>query len=521
MLLTVCTVAIALLLSGCGLGDDATTGTLVLSFAEKLTAKTIEPTLDMEVHHYEVLGTGPGGATFQNTVELPENTVVRSSLLPGEWTIEAWAYNDDGPPATLIGYGTTTVQIIAGYVLNDATVTVIPLIGTGTLTLEISWPIGVLTNPVLEGTLVPAGDTYNPQTDDLDFGYWDDGDVSTDAESHSGTWDNGYYTLTLRLLDLEDDLVWGTAEAVRIVKDEDSWKRYVLVEDVNREHLGRLELEIIEQMDNPFTIDFDVADNSTYFEGDPVVVEATAEDGVAVDTWSWYLQGVPQADGDPGVTIVSGSTTSTITLSGLPYAFYWLDVVGTSGNVLSSATLEFQVEEGDAPPPPPPQETLLDYDMSLTPDEQGFALSNSCGTEWNATGSILEYRGCTEGQAAASARFDGIFTGMSTAQLDISMKILDSDGYAFELVLTNGASGRYTKIRATDFGDSEYHDVTLFLDFENNYWVTYLDGALYDFYDFSWTSSSHTFIMGDGNSSGTWGNVDIQSLLITGNLIDW
>ena len=165
------------------------------------------------------------------------------------------------------------------------------------------------------------------------------------------------------------------------------------------------------------------------------------------------------------------------------------------------------------------QETLLDYDMSLTPDEQGFALNNSCGTEWNATGSILEYRGCTEDQAAAFARFDGIFTGMSTAQLDISMKILDSDGYAFELVLTNGASGRYTKILATDFGDSEYHDVTLFLDFENNYWVTYLDGALYDFYDFSWTSGSHTFIMGDGNSSGTWGNVDIQSLLITGNLI--
>jgi len=347
-LIVISVVAIALLLSGCGLGGDATTGTLVLSFAEKLTAKTIEPTLNMEVDYYEVLGTGPGGATFQNTVDVPEDDsiVVRSSLLPGGWTIEAWAYNHDEPDATLIGYGTITVEIIAGHVLNDATVTVIPLVGEGTLTLEVSWPIGVLTNPVLEGTLVPAVDSGSSH--DLGFDYWDDGDASTDAEDYSDTWDNGYYTLTLRLLDLGGtDLVWGTVEAVRIITGEDSRKRYVLVEDVNR---GGLELEIIEQMDNPFTIDFDVADNSTYFEGDPVVVTATAEDGVTVDAWSWYLQGLPQADGEPGVAIVSDVTTSTITLSGLPYAFYRLDVVATSGNVLSSATLEFQVMEGGISP---------------------------------------------------------------------------------------------------------------------------------------------------------------------------
>ena len=46
------------------------------------------------------------------------------------------------------------------------------------------------------------------------------------------------------------------------------------------------------------------------------------------------------------------------------------------------------------------QTVVLDYDMSKTPDQQGFELNVSCGTVWNATGTMLEFRGCRPGGPA-------------------------------------------------------------------------------------------------------------------------
>ena len=166
------------------------------------------------------------------------------------------------------------------------------------------------------------------------------------------------------------------------------------------------------------------------------------------------------------------------------------------------------------------RETLLDYDMSMNPDQVGFTLHNSCGTDWNATGTMLEYRGCTSNQNASYISYDGLLDTASTAQLDIRMRILDADGYAFEIIISHGSVGYYTKILPSDFGDGEFHDITIFIDFDNNIHSSYLDEAPFEFYSFPWSSGSSKLILGDGNSSGTWGEVDIESLVITGNLVE-
>ena len=153
--------AAAVLVWSCGLFIAPEHGTLVLSFSAQilLTAKTIEPTLDMEAAYCDVSGSGPGGASFEQ-VGVTDTTVAQASLIPGEWIIEVDAYNDAETP-TLIGEGSAVDFTNAG--------------------------------------------------DDLSASYASPAPGSPDAL------ENGYYTLTLTLQTdrpegTGSDVVWGTIE---------------------------------------------------------------------------------------------------------------------------------------------------------------------------------------------------------------------------------------------------------------------------------------------------------------------
>jgi len=324
--------------ASCSLIGDSSKGTLVLSLDTRLVAQTIEPDLSMDVDHYDIYGNGPGSAYFEQ-LDVDSNTVVQASLIPGEWTITVEAYNGDVPDPTQIGEGVAVVTITSGEVLNT-TVTVTPLDGTGYLELHVTWPEGVLTNPTLNATLTPA----DPATAQPSISFTGDftvqgGTGATDSYDLSPmptTLETGYYTLVLTLFDGDGALVWGTVEAVRIIKDETSAKTFALVEDVNR---GGLELEIIEELDNPFEITFEVGGNEVtdvlVANGSDLTVTAIATDAtVDPGDWTWYLQGQPHS-----------ATANTITLTDaeLGLGYYWLDVVAQVGDVLSSATLTFQV----------------------------------------------------------------------------------------------------------------------------------------------------------------------------------
>ncbi len=161
------------------------------------------------------------------------------------------------------------------------------------------------------------------------------------------------------------------------------------------------------------------------------------------------------------------------------------------------------------------QTVVLDYNMNQTPDLQGFSLAGSCSNVWSAAGGILQFRDCVGGSPWAFARNDNLLVGATTVQVDARMRILDSDpnSYAFEFMLGRNNTACYCKVKASDFGDTQWHDLTLFYNYGANSFASYVDGNPVAI-DHVWAGNS-TFIIGDGNSGYTWGNVDFSSLKVT------
>ena len=303
---------------GCGIDASRDTGLLILSLSELLTVRTIEPTLDMNIVYYDIHGSGPGDTEFEQ-LGVSGSTVVQASLVPGEWTVTVEAYNGD-TPSTLIGMGEITVLIVAGAVLNESII-VRPITGTGTLTVDVSWPAGVLSSPSLVSMLVPLGETPDPGLHEVAF------PVSGETASFSGeSLGAGYYTLSITLLD-GGVPVWGTVEAVRIISGEVSAKIYELVEAVNR---GGLELSVVEELENSIGVSFDLADGVQVEAGHTLIVTARVSE--AVDSYHWYLQGLPQSE-----------TDNVIAFTPSQPGYYQLDLVVFSGTVAGSAHLQFQV----------------------------------------------------------------------------------------------------------------------------------------------------------------------------------
>jgi hypothetical protein len=159
------------------------------------------------------------------------------------------------------------------------------------------------------------------------------------------------------------------------------------------------------------------------------------------------------------------------------------------------------------------QTVVLDYDMSKTPDQQGFELNVSCGTVWNATGTMLEFRGCRPG-GPAFAVYPSLFLGVSTARVDMRMRILDSDGYAFEAGIAGPEIGYYFQLTAANLNnDNDWHDVTFFVDFVNNTATSYIDGTQASVEKFF--IPFDMFVIGEGNTGDMWGDVDISLLKVT------
>jgi hypothetical protein len=291
-------------------------GTLNLVFSGEglFTAKTIEPDLDMDVAVYDIFGSGPNGESFEQ-IGVTSTLVWQKSLKPGGWTITVNAKNTEGK---IIGTGSVYVEIIAGKVTN-AEIIVSPLIGEGILDVTVSWPSGVIENPVIMGSITPAGGS----SEAAPFVYGSDGLSAT----YTQTLATGYYMMSIQLYD-NNVMLWGTIEAVRIISGELSEKTFTLVKDVNS---GGLELEIITEMENPIEITFSGALEFLPLGSNMTVFASTSE---PVDSYQWYLRGMP----------VSGETGNTITIGEtLELGTYWLDLVVVKGSILSSEGIVFEV----------------------------------------------------------------------------------------------------------------------------------------------------------------------------------
>jgi hypothetical protein len=192
-------------------------GSIILNITESgVKANVIEPDIDMTTASYDIIGTGPNGVNFRKDNVTPGGAVTINGLAAGDWTIEVNAKNADG---NLIASGITMATVTAG-TTSSASVTVRPINGTGVLTITVSWPAGIITNPSVTGTLTP-----------LD-GFAQNIFFILASDQLSATYQNnalptGYYTLIIQLKD-GSTLKWGALAAVRIVNGQTSACAYNL-----------------------------------------------------------------------------------------------------------------------------------------------------------------------------------------------------------------------------------------------------------------------------------------------------
>ncbi len=214
-----------LVLSGCNTPVSSTpssapsnSGKLTISLGAN-TARSLVPTVDMNVTTYNLTGTGPSGANM--TANNVSGNYV-ATLAVGAWKIVATGLNAAG---TSIVSGTVNVTVVAN-TNTPASIVCTPIAGPGTLNLSLNWPTGLLTTPSVVATLTPTGGS----TQNLTFTV-----AGTTATYNSTTLTNGYYTLSLQLEDTSvtpAKVWWGDTETVEIIASQPTTGSWTLTNAV-------------------------------------------------------------------------------------------------------------------------------------------------------------------------------------------------------------------------------------------------------------------------------------------------
>ena len=319
-----CVAFCALLLAACNsplsYSTSSKKGSLQISLANNINARTLVPSIDMTVASYAVTGTGPNSATF--TVTSTGAAVTQNGLAFGSWTIVVNATNSSGQ---LIGTGSASAQVNTGETTAVA-VSVTPVAGTGTLSLGVSWPANQVQKPSISASLTPA--LGSAQT--LSFV------ISGAGASYSNTSvGNGYYTLAFTLAD-NGTVVAGAVEVVRIVSGQTTSGSYTF-SNVNAPG-GTIQVNISTNLQDPLRVSIAGA-QGTQSGGSTQTLTASVTNYTGSVVYVWYVNGV------------SAGTGSSFTFgTGVAAGYYRIDVTAYSGDgtQAGSATANVQVTAGSS-----------------------------------------------------------------------------------------------------------------------------------------------------------------------------
>ena len=306
-------------------------GVIRVNIAAQMGEKTIQPTLDMSIASYEITLSGPGGPV-SDMVPVAENSATFLSLEPGEWTVTVNAKNDDDP-AMIIATDSETATVEGGQTAV-VDITVVPVVGEGTLQISLSWPDGVVASPALQAVLTPV----EGAAADISALFVIDTTGTPDSASYSGSWSTGYYTLSLDLLD-GGTTAWRREHAVRIVEGQTSVGDYLLSETAFRQ-TATIQVNLASEMNNPYTISF-TGVQADITPSEDMTVELSLDPTDTLDSIRWYLNGTLLAETGSSITI---GPSGVIVSEGS----YWLDVMVGKGTMVSSKGAEFTVS---LPPP--------------------------------------------------------------------------------------------------------------------------------------------------------------------------
>jgi len=277
-------------------------GNLEISFIELDGAKTLTPSISINVDYYIVEGAGPYGESFSKTIYSSPFEI--EYLEHGEWAITVDAYNESG---IRVAAGTSSTMIVAGETVS-LYIQLSPPDGTGTLSIDIFWDDTVVSNPAIQSSLISGGGTTIPMTASI---------VSSGhADINEPNLATGYYTCSIQLLDSEV-VVAGAVEAVCILDAQETQGEFYF----NNPNIpsGDVEIIIDTDLEEPLIINLS-GTVDTFLHGQTMTVLVDA--GTITDvTYSWYINGTYMASGE-----------TYITDSGLAPGYYRLDVIGFSAD---------------------------------------------------------------------------------------------------------------------------------------------------------------------------------------------
>ncbi len=278
----------ALVFMGCNptVGPVNDTGKIQISLANNINARTLAPSINMNVASYTVTGTGPGNATF--TATSAGEPISKAGLVIGDWTIVVNASNSS---AELIGTGTANAQVNSGENTN-VSVSVAPIAGSGTLSLNISWLAFQVQNPSIVASLTPALGAAQVMNFNVD---------GANASYLNAAVPTGYYTFAFTLLD-DGIAVTGAAEVVRIVDGQVTSGSFAI--DNGDLAPGSLTVTINANLQNPLLVSIAGA-QATLSMGNTQTLTASVSNYSDSVVYEWFVNGAIQVS--TGASFVFGS----------------------------------------------------------------------------------------------------------------------------------------------------------------------------------------------------------------------
>jgi alpha-tubulin suppressor-like RCC1 family protein len=316
-------VLIGIGLGACVLPDPSEltkSGSLTIYLSSLTAPRNLSLPVSLDIVAYNISGTGPSGASFvANGVTGFSHT--QQKLAVGSWTIQAAGRNSAGD--TIVS-GSTSVTIVDGET-STANISCVLIDGTGTLSLNLSWPESTVTTATVEAWIAPlvGGSTQN-----ITF---TTGDVN--ATWTSSAIADGYYTVSVSLWENSSTrrLLWNTVETALIVTGKTTAGSWTLTESNLNLSSGSVVLGISSETKKPLTMQISDAPSELVRGGSFTV---TASGLPSPLYWDWYLDGVRQMSGT-GPTLTTGST--------LGLGRHFITVVGRTDTIAGSTGFSFRV----------------------------------------------------------------------------------------------------------------------------------------------------------------------------------
>ena len=298
-------------------GEAPATGTLVINLPPITMQQVVDPKNPpavLPLSSYDVLGSGPGSASFQK-LGVTDTSVMIDSLQPGDWGVTV---NGNDMNGTQVASASVHATVRAGETASAAVV-VSATVGQGTFDVSMEWPTGVTVSSPL-ATLTPLAGL--PIVIPLE-GTASGGGFTA---HQTATAPAGYAILSISYLD-GNDFRWGGAEAVYVAAGGST---KILFAPFSTSKKLTIDPDISKAIPIALT-----GSKDRFGQGEDVSITATPQEmssGKSI-SYLWYLNGLAQPATDATITFPRK------TLGG----DYRLDVVIATHGTLASDHVIFAV----------------------------------------------------------------------------------------------------------------------------------------------------------------------------------